>query len=73
MHAVSIWGLIYKISYDLSQRYLEFVVRWTYDRDLKRAKIIISEECRKQIYEYYFRRSYNFASESYIRKALRSL
>jgi len=35
----STWGPIYKISYNLSQDYLKFVVRSTYDSDLKRAKI----------------------------------
>ena len=37
--AVLATGPIYKISYDLSQDYLKFVVRSTYDSDLKRAKI----------------------------------
>ena len=32
-------GPIYKISYDLSYDYLEFIVRSTYDSDLQRAKI----------------------------------
>jgi len=33
------WGPIYKISYDLSYDYLKFIVRSTYDSDLKRAEI----------------------------------
>jgi len=33
------WGPICKISYDLSYDYLEFVVRSTYDSDLRCAKI----------------------------------
>jgi len=33
------WGLIYKISYDLSYDYLKVIVRWTYDIDLQRDKI----------------------------------
>ena len=32
-------GTIYKISYDLSEDYLKFIARLTYDSDLKRAKI----------------------------------
>ena len=32
------WGPIYKIFYDLSYNYLKFVVRSTYDSDLKSAK-----------------------------------
>ena len=32
-------GPIYKISYDLSQDYLEFIVRSFYDSDLQGAKI----------------------------------
>jgi len=35
-------GQIYNISYDLSQDYLKFVVRSTYDMELKRAKISFS-------------------------------
>jgi len=34
-------GAIYKISYDLSQVCLKFVVRSTYDSDLKRAEIYL--------------------------------
>ena len=33
------WGPIYKISYDLSWDYRKFIVRSTYDSDLKSAKI----------------------------------
>jgi len=33
------WGPIYKISYDLSYDYRKFIVRSTYDSDLKRAEI----------------------------------
>jgi len=33
------WGPIYKISYDLSYDYRKFVVRSTYNSDLKRAEI----------------------------------
>ena len=54
------WGPIYKISYDLSHDYRKFIVRSTYDSDLQ----------RKLIYEHYLRRSYDFASELYPRKAL---
>jgi len=32
------WGPIYKISYDLSQDYREFIVRSTYDSDLGRQR-----------------------------------
>jgi len=32
-----LWDPIYKISYDLSQDYLKFIVRSTYDSDLQRA------------------------------------
>ena len=37
--AVDFWSPIYKISYDLSYDYRKFIVRLTYDRDLKSAKI----------------------------------
>ena len=40
--------------------YHKIIVRLIYDSDLKHAKI----------YEHCLRRSYNFASESYLRKAL---
>jgi len=33
------WGPIYKISYDLSYDYRKFIVRSTYDSDLKHAEI----------------------------------
>ena len=33
------WGPIYKFSYDLSYDYRKFIVRSTYDSDLKSAKI----------------------------------
>jgi len=33
------WSPIYKISYDLSYDYRKFIVRLTYDSDLKSAKI----------------------------------
>jgi len=33
------WGPIYKISYDLSYDYRKFIVRSTYDSDLKPAEI----------------------------------
>ena len=33
------WGPIYKISYDLSYDYLKFIVRSSYDSDLRRAKV----------------------------------
>ena len=54
------------------QNILRFIInkhieRSTYDSDLKRAKISL-----KLIYEHYLRRSYNFASESYLRKNLSS-
>jgi len=41
-------GLIYKISYDSSYDYRNFIVRSTYDSDLKRAEM--SDEYRKLIY-----------------------
>jgi len=47
-----------------------FIVRSSYDSDLKSAKISFYEY-RKLICEHTPRRSYNFASESYLRKALR--
>ena len=34
--------------------------------------LLSSQECRKLVYEHYLSRSYDFASESYPRKALRS-
>jgi len=37
--SLSFWGPIYKISYDLSHDYRKFIVRSTYDSDLKRAEI----------------------------------
>ena len=37
--STSLAGLIYKISYDLSYDYRKFIVRSTYDSDLKRAEI----------------------------------
>ena len=33
------WGPIYKIPYDLSYDHRKFIVRSTYDSDLKRAEI----------------------------------
>ena len=36
---LSSWDPIYKISYDLSYDYRKFVLRLTYDSDLKRAEI----------------------------------
>ena len=39
--ALYFWGPIYKISYDLSQDYLTFIVKSTYDGDLQRAKISV--------------------------------
>ena len=38
---VGIRGPIYKISYDLSYDYRKFIVRSTYDSDLKRAEIFL--------------------------------
>jgi len=35
---LKIWGPIYKISYDLAYDYRKFIVRSTYDSDLKRAE-----------------------------------
>ena len=51
-------GPIYKISYGLSQDYLEFIVRSTWGPTPK--------ECRrpKLIYQHYLRRFYDFASEA---------
>jgi len=37
------WGPIYKISYDLSYDYRKFIVRPTYDSDLKRAEISLRD------------------------------
>ena len=37
------WGPIYKISYDLSYDYRTFIVRSTYDSDLKRAEISLRD------------------------------
>jgi len=65
-------GSIYKISYDLSYDYRKFIVRSTYDSDLKRAEIFF-QEYRKLIYEHYLRRYYDFARESYLWKAFHSL
>ena len=62
-------GPVYKISHDLSSDYRKCIVRSTYDSDLKRAKIYF-RNIVKLIYECYLRLSYNFASESYLRKAL---
>jgi len=64
-------GPIDKISYDFSYDYLKFIVRLSYDSDLKHAMISFLEY-HKLIYEHYLWRSYNFASKSYLRKALRS-
>jgi len=61
-------GLIYKISYDLSQDYRKFIVRSTYDSDLQRVKEFSWKYC-KLIYEHNLRWSYDFASELYPRKA----
>jgi len=49
--------------------YRKFIVRSTYGSDLESAKKF--KEYRKLICEHCLRRSYNFASESYLRKALR--
>jgi len=38
-NSISIRGPIYKISYDLAYDYRKFIVRSTYDSDLKRAEI----------------------------------
>jgi len=62
---------IYKISYDLSYDYRKFIVRSTYDSDLKRAEI--SQDYRKLVYEHYLRRYYDFARESHLWKAFHSL
>ena len=45
------------------------IVRSTHGSDLKRVKI---KKYRKLIYEHCLRWSYNFGTESYIRKALHS-
>jgi len=39
--AIRCWGPIYKISYDLSYDYRKFIVRSTYDSDLKPAEISV--------------------------------
>jgi len=36
-----LWGPIYKIAHDLSHDYRKFIVRSTYDSDLKRADIFL--------------------------------
>jgi len=66
---LSVWGPIYKISYNLSYDYRKFVVRSTYDSDLKSTKINFFYEYRRLICEHCLRQSYDFASESYLRKA----
>jgi len=38
---LEIWDPIYKISYDLSLDYRKFIIRSTYDCDLKRAEISV--------------------------------
>ena len=65
------WGQIYKISYDLSQHYLKFIVRSTYDSDLERAKLFPIGISQVSLRTLSRRRSYDFASESYPRKTLR--
>ena len=37
--SLSSWGPIYKMSYNLSQDYRKFIVRSTYDSDIKSANI----------------------------------
>jgi len=46
MTCTHIWtrGPIYKISYDLSYDYPKFIVRSTYDSDLKCAEISLSDD-----------------------------
>jgi len=41
LYAQNSWGPIYKMSYDLSYDYRKFIVRSTYDSDLKRAEIFL--------------------------------
>ena len=53
-----------QISYDLLYDYRNFIVRLTYDSDLKRAEIFV----RKLICEHNLRRYYDFARESYNEK-----
>jgi len=56
-------GPIYKMSHDLSYDYRKFVVRSTYDSDLKRAEISLRNRAyRKLIYEHYLRRYYDFCA-----------
>jgi len=38
-YVLIVWGPIYQIFYDLSYDYRKFIVRSTYDSDLKRAEI----------------------------------
>ena len=57
--------------HDLSQAYLKFIVRSTYDSDLQRAKNCPSNIV-KLICEHHLRQSYDFASGSYLREALHS-
>jgi len=61
-------GQIYKISYDLSQDYLTFIIRSTYDNDVLRFLLEISY---RLMYEHYLRPFYDFASELYLSKASR--
>ena len=61
------WGPIYKISYDLSYDYFKFIVRSTYDSDLKRAEISLRNIISYTVvYEHYLRRYYDLARESYL-------
>jgi len=69
---MSTWGPIYKTSYDLPYDYRNFIVRLTYDSDLKRAEISL-RNYRKLIYEHYLRRYYDFARETYLWKDFHSL
>jgi len=62
-------GPIYKIYYDLSYDYLNFIIRLNYDGELQCVEDFC-QEYRKLIYEHYLRQSYDFANKLYARKAL---
>jgi len=70
-YSTKLWPPIYKISYDLSYDYLEFIVRSTCDSDLQRAKISLGINISSFFCELYFKRSYDIESESYRKKTLR--
>ena len=60
------------MSYDLSLDYLKFVVRWTYDSDLERAKISVENtvSCNLRTLFQTFLRFCERIMGGYLRKAL---